>query len=100
VRLYLEKPFIEKVSWSGSRCRPWVQASVLQKQNKTKHMLSKEARHKMWHTELVVPVFRNWRQKMVSSRPAPAKLVRPYLKNKIKKVLRRTGGIRQVQYAC
>jgi hypothetical protein len=22
VRLYLEKPFIEKVSWSGSRCRP------------------------------------------------------------------------------
>jgi hypothetical protein len=30
----LKKPFTEKSWWSGSRCRPWVQAPALQKKKK------------------------------------------------------------------
>jgi hypothetical protein len=33
-RPYLEKPFTERGWWSGSRCRPWVQAPVPQKKKK------------------------------------------------------------------
>jgi hypothetical protein len=35
-RPYLKKPFTKKDWWSGSRCRPWIQAPVQQKKKKKK----------------------------------------------------------------